>query len=134
MQLFSIPIVKTPRKTKIIRFTKKQNNVPAFVNLLICPIMLFRRQYLLEVFVRFYFLVEITTGKASINWLTDKSFHILLLNTYQIAHYSFLLTEYKTGTFWLTDRDAGTEPTGTVLAKTGHMVCLVVTPSMSLHS
>jgi len=73
--------------------------------------MLFRRQYFLqEVFVRFYFLVEITAGKVSINWLTDKGFHILLLNTYQITCYSYLLTECKNGTFWLTDRDAGTEP------------------------
>jgi len=65
MLLFSIPIVKTPRKT-IIHFTTKQNNVQAFVNLLICLVMLFRRQYFLQVFVRFYFLVEFTTEKASI--------------------------------------------------------------------
>jgi len=111
MWLFSIAIGKTLRKTKIIHFTKKQNNVQAFVNLLICPIMLFRRQYFLqEGFVRFYFLVEITAGKASINGLTDNGFQILLLNTYQITCYSYLLTECKTGTFWLTDRDAGTEP------------------------
>jgi len=52
-------IVKTPRKTKIIHFTKKQNNVQPFVNLLICPIMLFRRQYSLqEAFVPFYFIVQ----------------------------------------------------------------------------
>jgi len=68
MWLFSIPIVKTPRKTKIIHFTKKQNSVQAFVNLLIRPIVLFRgRYFLLEVFVQFYFLVKITAGKASIN-------------------------------------------------------------------
>jgi len=73
--------------------------------------MLFRRQYFFqEAYVRFYFLVEITAGKASINWLTDKGFHILVLNTYQITCYSYLLNECKTGTFWLTDRDAGTEP------------------------
>jgi len=68
MQLFSIPIVKAPRKTKLINVTKKQNNVQAFVNLLIRPIILFCKQYFLqEIFVRFYFLVEITAGKASIN-------------------------------------------------------------------
>jgi len=68
MLLFSIPIVKTPRNTKIIHFTTKQNNVQAFVNLLICLVMLFRRQSFLQtVFIRFYFLVEITAGKASIN-------------------------------------------------------------------
>jgi len=56
------------------------------VNLLICPILFFRRQYFLqEVFVQFDFLVEITAGKANINWLTDMGFHILLLNTFQIT-------------------------------------------------
>jgi len=59
-------IVKTPRKTNT--FTKKQNNVQAFVSLHIRPIVLFCRKYFLqEVFVRFYFLVKITAGKASIN-------------------------------------------------------------------
>jgi len=73
--------------------------------------MLFRKPYFLqEVFVRFYFLVEITAEKASINWLTDKGFFIVLLNTYHITCYSYLLTECKTETFWLTDRDAGIEP------------------------
>jgi len=40
MQLFWIPIVKTPRKTKVMHFTKKKNNVHTFVNLQIRPIIL----------------------------------------------------------------------------------------------
>jgi len=65
MELFFIPILKTPRKTTIIHFTKKQNNVQAFVVLHIRPIIVFCTQYFLqEVFVRFSFLVKI-----SINWL-----------------------------------------------------------------
>jgi len=54
--------------------------------------MLFRRQYLQEIFARFYFLAKVTARKASFNWLTDKRFHILLLNTYQITCYSYLLS------------------------------------------
>jgi len=34
------------------------------------------------------------------------------------------LTECLTGTFWLTDREAGTKPSNPGLAKTGHMACL----------
>jgi len=65
--LFSIPIVKTPRKTKIMHFTKQQNNVQAFSNLHIRRIILFCRQYFLqEVFARFYFLGKITTEKPVI--------------------------------------------------------------------
>jgi len=61
-------MVKTPRKTKIILFPKKQNNVQAFVNLHIRPIILFCSQYFRqEVFVRFYFIVKITAGNVSIN-------------------------------------------------------------------
>jgi len=58
----------------------KQNNVRAFVNLHIRSIIPIYKQYLLqEIFVRFYFLVEITAGKVSINFTDDKGFHILLL-------------------------------------------------------
>jgi len=65
MELVWIPIVKTPTKTKIIHFTKKQNNVPAYVNLHIRPVILFCGEYFRqEVFVRFYFLVKITAGKS----------------------------------------------------------------------
>jgi len=39
MQLFSIRIVKTLRKTKIVHFATKQNNVQTFGNLHICPFM-----------------------------------------------------------------------------------------------
>jgi len=47
-----------------MHFTKTQNNVQAFVNLHIRPIILFRRQYFLqEVFARFYFLVKVTVEK-----------------------------------------------------------------------
>jgi len=65
-----------------MHFTKKQNNIKAFANLHIPPIILFSRgrQYLLqEVFVRFYFLVKITRGKVSINFTGDKGFHIHIL-------------------------------------------------------
>jgi len=41
MKLFWIPIVVTPRKTKMIRFVKKQNNIQAFFNLHIHPIQSF---------------------------------------------------------------------------------------------
>jgi len=40
----------------------------------------------------------------------EKCFHILLLLSLQITCYSYWLIEYQTGTFWLTDRDAGTKP------------------------
>jgi len=40
-----IPIVRTPKKTKIMYFPKKSDNVQAFVNLHICPIMFFCRLY-----------------------------------------------------------------------------------------
>jgi len=60
-------------------FTKKQNNVQAFVNLHIRPIIHFRRQHFLqEVFARFYFLVTIPAAKVSIDFAGDKRFHILL--------------------------------------------------------
>jgi len=67
MQIFWIPTVRTPRKTKIMHFTTKQNNVQTFVNVHTCPLMFFCRQYFLQpVFVRFYFLVKFTAGKVSI--------------------------------------------------------------------
>jgi len=75
--LLWIPIVKTPRRTKIIDFTKKQNNAQAFLN--IRPIVFFCRQYFFqEVFVRSYFLIKITPGIVSINFIGDKDFYILL--------------------------------------------------------
>jgi len=75
MQLFWIHIVNKPRKTKIMHFTKKQNNVQAFVNLHIHPIILFYRKYFLqEVFVRFYILVKITAGKVNVDFTGDKGF------------------------------------------------------------
>jgi len=40
-----IPIVKTPRKTTIMHYAKKQNNVHSFVTLHICPIVIFCRQF-----------------------------------------------------------------------------------------
>ena len=77
--LFWIPIVKTPRRTKIIDITKKQNNAQAFLCWPIRPIIFFCRQYFFqEVFVRSYFLVKITPGKVSINFIGDKNFYILL--------------------------------------------------------
>jgi len=61
-------MVKTPRKNKIIDFTKKQSNVQGLVNLHIRPIILLGRQYCLqEVLVRFYILIKITAEKVSIN-------------------------------------------------------------------
>ena len=109
--LFWIPIVKTPRKTKIILFPKKQNNVQAFVNSHIHPIVLFCRQYFRqEVFVRFYFLVKITAGNVSMNWLLQMVRAFTFCFCYQTTCYLYWLTECQTGTFWLTDRDAGTKP------------------------
>jgi len=79
MQLFWIPIVKIPRKTIIMHFTKRQNNFKAFVNLHIRPIILFYKQYFLQdIFVRVHFLVKITAGKVRINFTGDKGFHMLL--------------------------------------------------------
>jgi len=46
---------------------------------------------------------------------------------YQTTCYSYWLTECQTGTFWWTDRDAGTKPLKPELpAKTGRMVCLTI--------
>jgi len=78
-------MVKTQRKTKIIHFTKKQNSVQAFVNLPIRPIVLFCRQYFFQVFVRLYFLVEITPGKVSINFTGNKGLHILLQHSVSVT-------------------------------------------------
>jgi len=123
MQLFRIPIVKTPRKTKIMHFTKKQKNAQAFVNLHIRPIILFYKQYFMQdIFIRFYFLVKIKAGKVSINFTGNKGFHMLLqlcysqyknyLNESWCTRYVWLcwLTECLTGTFWLTDRDKAFKP------------------------
>jgi len=41
MKLFWIPIVKTPRKTKIIHCAKTKNNIQAYFNLRICSIQSF---------------------------------------------------------------------------------------------
>jgi len=50
-----------------MHFTKQQNNVQAFANLHIRPVVLFRRQnFLQEVFARFYFLGKISTEKSVI--------------------------------------------------------------------
>jgi len=62
-----------------MHFTRKENNVQAFVNLHIRLIILFCRQYFLQqVFVRFYFLVNIAAGKVTVNFTGNKGFHILL--------------------------------------------------------
>ena len=107
------PLVKPPRKTKIIHFTTKQNNIQAFVNLPIRPIILFcgRQYFFQEVFVRLYFLVKTTPGKVDINFTGDKAFHILLQHSVSLIrpqYYSYWLSECLTGTFWMTERDAGT--------------------------
>jgi len=49
-------MVKTLRKTKIMHITRKQNNAQAFVNLDICPIILFCRQYFKKSLFDFIFL------------------------------------------------------------------------------
>jgi len=120
MQLFWIPIVKTPTKTKIMHSAKKK----AVLILHICAIILFLRQYVLqEVFARLYFLVKITAEKVS-NVTGDKGFHILLLSEHMLFIREKILSkeadapglglywvaECITGTFCLTDRDAGTKP------------------------
>ena len=80
MQLFWIPIVTTPIKTKIMHSAKKQT----MLILHICAIILFRRQYFVqEVFARFYFLVKTTAQKVS-NFTGDKGFHIPLLSEHML--------------------------------------------------
>jgi len=62
-----------------MHFTKKENNVQAFVNLHIRPIIRFGRQYFFhEIFLRFFILVKTTAGNVSFNFTGDKGFHILL--------------------------------------------------------
>jgi len=110
-----------------MHFAKKQTNIQAFANLHNRAIILFRRRrqyFLQEVFVRFYILIKIIAAKVRINFnfTGDKGFRILLLLSHYILFIVekllstgadvpgvglYWLSECLTGTFWLTDRDAG---------------------------
>ena len=71
-----------------MHFTWKQNKVQAFGNLHVRPIILFCGQYFLqEVFVRFYFIVKITAGTVSIDFASDKGFHVLLQNSASVIRH-----------------------------------------------
>jgi len=74
MKLFCIPMLKTPRKIKILQYILLKNE-----NVFKHQSNHITLQYFLqEVSARFYFLVKITSGKVSINFTGDKGFYILL--------------------------------------------------------
>jgi len=91
----------------MIHFTEKQNNVQAFVNLHICPIIIFCWQYFLqEVSARLYFLVNSQQEKSAFIFQMIRAFTFRFCYQYTCCLW-WLLTDCLTGTFWLTDRDAG---------------------------
>jgi len=67
-----------------VHFAKKQNNVQAFANLHIRPIILFCRQYFLQEDYRFYFLVKSQQEKSVLILQVIRAFTISFC--YHVIH------------------------------------------------